>query len=174
MTHRLLLLSILEGGILALVAAAFLLLLRGASDHEVARRIEELRKGATVTRPSSLRFWPVLVSWMGRLGTAMRARMLSAKDAEALAKSLATSGLEPSKAMPVFIGAKIACLLGVPALVYLSTVFLGYPTRKQALCVLLSVAVGMTALVGAARSPLNRIRYAQWERDIKKLARKFA
>jgi len=33
---------------------------------------------------------------------------VAAKDAEALEKTLAASGLEPSKAMPIFIGAKIA------------------------------------------------------------------
>jgi hypothetical protein len=34
----------------------------------------------------------------------------------------------------------------------------------------LLVAIGMTALVGAARTPLNRIRHAQWEREMKSLA----
>jgi hypothetical protein len=34
----------------------------------------------------------------------------------------------------------------------------------------LAVAIAMTALVGAARTPLNRIRHAQWEREMKSLA----
>ena len=63
----------------------------------------------------------------------MRDRMMSAKDAEALAKTLAAAGLEPSKAMPIFVGAKIACLFVVPSIVYAGTVFLGYPTGKQVL-----------------------------------------
>ena len=69
--------------------------------------------------------------------------MMSAKDAEALAKTLAASGLEPSKAMPIFIGAKIACLFVVPVLTWLGTVLLGYPTGKQALYAAVSLVVAM-------------------------------
>ena len=72
-----------------------------------------------------------LVSLMRRLGNVMRDRMMSAKDAEALAKTLAAAGLEPAKAMPIFIGAKIACLFVVPVLIWMGTVFLGYPTGSK-------------------------------------------
>ena len=85
----------------------------------------------------------LLVALIRHLGNAMRDRMMSARDAEALAKTLAAAGLEPSKAMPIFIGAKIACLFGVPALVYLGAVLLGYPTGKQALYAGLSLVVAM-------------------------------
>jgi tight adherence protein C len=143
MTHDQLLLSTVGGGVLALVVAASLLLFRGAVDQEIARRIGSLRQGPAVAQPRSPRFWPILVSSMRHLGNAMRNRMLSARDTEALAKTLAAAGLEPSKAIPVFIGAKIACLLGVPGLVYLGVALLGYPTGKQALITGMSVVVGM-------------------------------
>jgi hypothetical protein len=69
--------------------------------------------------------------------------MLSVRDTEALAKTLAASGLEPSKAIPIFMGAKILCLFGLPALVWLGAVLLGYPIGKQALFAGLSLVVAM-------------------------------
>ena len=89
------------------------------------------------------RLGPALVALIRHLGSAIRGRMLSARDAEALAKTLAASGLEPSKAIPIFMGAKILCLFGLPALVWLGAVLLGYPIGKQALFAGLSLVVGM-------------------------------
>jgi tight adherence protein C len=140
---QLLLLATVASGILMLVAAAFLLLFRVAADQEILRRIGGLREGSVVARSRSQRFWPVLASLVGRLGNAMRDRMMSPRDIEALAQTLAASGLEPSKAMPIFIGAKITCLFGLPTLVYLGANLLGYPTGKQALYAGLSVVVAM-------------------------------
>ncbi len=96
-----------------------------------------------MAQAESSRFVPALISLMRRLGNGMRDRMMSAKDAEALAKTLAASGLEPSKAMPIFIGAKLACLFVVPVLTWLGTVLLGYSTGKQALFAGLSLVVAM-------------------------------
>jgi tight adherence protein C len=142
---HLLVLSTIAGGVLALVAAAFLLLFGGTSDQEVARRIGSLRQGAEVSRAKSSRFLPALISLAHHLGDAMRDRMLSARDAEALGKSLTAAGLEPSKAVPIFISAKISGLFLIPALVYLGTVLLGYPTSKQALYSGLSLVVALMA-----------------------------
>jgi tight adherence protein C len=143
-THdQLLVLSIIGGGILALVAAAFLLLFQGVSENEMARRISGLRTGAVIERPRSVQIAPALVALMHHLGNAIRDRMLSVRDAEALGKTLAAAGLDPSKAMPIFIGAKITCLFSLPALVWLSAVLLGYPTGKQALFTGLSLGIGM-------------------------------
>ena len=69
--------------------------------------------------------------------------MLSARDAEALAKTLAAAGLEPSKAMPIFVGAKIACLFGYRAWSISAAVLLGYPIGKQVLLRSLSLVVAM-------------------------------
>lgn len=144
MTHdQVLVLSTIGCGILVLVLVASLLVLPGAGDQEIARRIGSLRQGAEVARPQSLRPWIVLISLMRGLGNAISIRMLSARDTEVLARTLAASGLEPSKAMPIFIGGKLACLLGVPAIVYLGTALLGYSTGKQGLYTALSVVVGM-------------------------------
>ena len=144
MTHdQLLVLSTIGGGVLALVAAASLLLWEGANDQEIARRVAGLRQGAVIARPRSSHMWSALIFLIRRLGSAMRDRTLSARDAETLAKTLSASGFEPSKAMPIFIGAKIVCLFGVPALVYLGAVLLGYSTGKQTLFAGLSVVVGM-------------------------------
>jgi tight adherence protein C len=144
MSHdQFLILLMFGGAIFALVVAAFLMLFQGASEQEIGRRIGKLREGATVARAEPSQWLPALISMMRRLGNSMRDRMMSAKDADALAKTLAASGLEPSKAMPIFIGAKIACLLVVPTLTWLSTVLLGYPTARQALFVGGSLAVAM-------------------------------
>jgi tight adherence protein C len=158
MTHdQLVMLLTIGGGILLLFAAAFILLFQGASEQEIARRISKLREGATVAKTqSSSRFVPAVIALMRRLGNGMRDRMLSAKDAEALAKTLAASGLEPSKAMPIFIGAKLACLFVLPTLTWLGTVLLGYPTGKQALYTAVSVGVAMMLpnwVMGLIRRP---------------------
>jgi tight adherence protein C len=136
-------LSIIGSGILALVAAALLLLFRGASEHEVAHRIASLRGGPAVERPQAPSVLTGLASLMWRLGIAVRDKVLSARDAEALAKSLAASGLEPSKAMPIFIGTKFACLFVVPALAYLGAVLLGYSIGKQALYTVAALVIAM-------------------------------
>jgi tight adherence protein C len=142
-THdQILVLSIIGGAILPLVAAAFLLLFQGANEQEFAQRIKGLRQGAVVERPHLTRLGPALVAHIQLLGSAIR-RILSARDTKALAKTLAASGLEPSKAIPTFMGAKILCLFGLPALVWLGAVLLGYPIGKQALFVGLSLVVGM-------------------------------
>jgi len=139
-----LLLFSIGGDILALVGAAFLLLIRGAEDGEIAARIGGLHKAALAEQPRrAARFWPVLVSMIAHLGTALHDRVLSAHDAEALARSLAASGFEPSKAMPTFVGAKVACLFLIPPVVYLVTVLLGYPTTEQLGAVVSAVTVAM-------------------------------
>ena len=95
-----------------------------------------------------MRLGSVLIYLVQRLGNVMRNRCSSARDADALAKTLAAAGLEPSKAMPIFIGAKLASLFGVPTLVYLGTILLGYPPGKQALYAGLSVVVALMLPTG--------------------------
>jgi tight adherence protein C len=73
----------------------------------------------------------------------MRDRIMSAKDAEALGKSLAAAGLKPSKAMPIFVTAKVGSLLAFPTLTYLGTGFLEYPITKQALYTAISLVFAM-------------------------------
>ena len=73
-----------------------------------------------------------------------------------MAKTLAASGLEPSKAMPLFIGAKLACLFVLPMLTWLGTVLLGYPAGKQALYTAVSVGVAIMLpnwVMGLIRRP---------------------
>ena len=45
--------------------------------------------------------------------------------------------------MPIFVGAKIACLLLLPALTYLTAVLLGYTTGRQVLATVASLVVAM-------------------------------
>jgi tight adherence protein C len=157
MSRDQLVLLTIGGGVLLLLVAAVTMMFQGASDQEIARRISKLREGATVAKPQSTsRFVPTVIALMRRLGNRMRDRMLSPKDAEALAKTLAASGLEPSKAMPIFIGAKLACLFALPTLTWLSTVLLGYSTGKQALYTAVSVGVAMMLpnwVMGLIRRP---------------------
>jgi tight adherence protein C len=143
MSHdQLMILATIGGGVLALLAAAVLLLSRGSSDRELARRIGKLREGAVVTQSHS-RLFPAVMALMRRTGNAMRGKMMSARDIEALAKSLAASGLEPAKAIPVFISAKFLCLFAVPGLAYVGAVLGGYSSGKQVLAVLFSLAPAM-------------------------------
>jgi tight adherence protein C len=137
------LLFLTGAGVGALVAAAFYLLLRGAREQEIAYRIAGLRQSTAVKPPRQSRSWSVAIYLMWYIGNALRDRMLSPRDRETLAKSLAASGFEPSKAIPIFMAAKVACLLGVPILVYLGSVLLGYPPGKQAFYSVMSLAVAI-------------------------------
>jgi tight adherence protein C len=137
------LLFIFGGGILVLVAAAFLLLFSETGDKEMASRISSLRQGGDATRFRSSHFSSTLISLIRHLGTALHDSMLSARDTESLAKTLATSGFEPSKAMPIFMGLKIVCLLTVPALIYLGGALLGYSIGKRAVIVVISLVPAM-------------------------------
>lgn len=152
----LLILLVLGAAVLALLAATFLLLFSGASDQEVVRRIGSLRQGAAVSRGESARFLPALISLTRQFGNAMRDRIMSANDVEALGKTLTEAGLDATKAVPIFIGGKIAALLLIPGVVYFGTVLLGYPTSKQALYAGLSAVVALMApnwVIAAIRRP---------------------
>jgi tight adherence protein C len=152
-----LLLVTIGGAILALVATA-LLLFQGPGDRELGRRIGKLRDGAVVVQPQS-RLLPSLIGLMRRLGTVMRDKMLSARDSEALAKSLAAAGLEPSKAIPIFVGAKFSCLFAVPGLSYVGAVLGGYSSGRQALFVMFSLLPAMMLpnwVIALIRRPYQR------------------
>jgi tight adherence protein C len=69
--------------------------------------------------------------------------MLSARDAEALGRSLAASGFEPAKATPVFIGAKISCLLVMPVSIYFGAFLLSYSMPKQLMYTVVSAVVAL-------------------------------
>jgi tight adherence protein C len=131
------------GGILALVSAAFLLLLGGAKDQEIANRIAGLHQVPSAKPLQPSRSWSIATYVMWFVGNALRDRMLSPHDREALAKSLAASGFEPAKAIPIFMGAKLGCLIGVPALVYLGTLLLAYPPGRQVLYTVISFAFAL-------------------------------
>jgi tight adherence protein C len=155
---QLVVLASIGGGILALIAAACLMIFRGAEDQETARRISGLRQGSVVQLPVSA-YSSVPLLLLARLGRAMHNRMLSIRDAEALSKSLAAAGLEPSKTVPIFLGIKITCLLVVPATVYVGAVFLGYPTGKQFLYAGLSLIAGVMLpnwIVALIRGPYQK------------------
>jgi tight adherence protein C len=155
---QLVVLAWIGSGILALIAAACLMIFRGAEDQETARRISGLRPGSGVEGPvSAYSSAPILL--LTRLGRAMHNRMLSIRDAEALSKSLAAAGLEPSKTVPIFLGIKIICLLVVPVTVCAGAVFLGYPTEKQFLYAGLSLIVGIMLpnwIVALIRGPYQK------------------
>jgi tight adherence protein C len=131
------------GMALALDAAVFLLLFEGFADKAMARRIGELTRGPNPAPPRRVRFGSRVFALLLGVGEALRKKLLSARDTEALTRSLAASGMEPSKAMPIFMTAKMACLIGVPAIGYLAEVVLGIPMQKRLLHLLISVPVGL-------------------------------
>lgn len=151
--------SITGGLVLALVAVAFLMLFRSAGDHKLTIRVGGLRRDAVIAQPRAPRFPPFLISALQRLGNVMRDRMLSARDSEALGRTLAASGFEASKAMPIFMGAKAVCLFVVPGIVYLGTVVLGYTSGKQIGYLVASIIVGMLLpnwVMGRIRAPYQQ------------------
>lgn len=144
MNHdRYLVVVALGGAALALLIAALLLLHRGSDEREIGGRVAKLRDGAIVAAPRPKRLMPTVIAVMRRLGNALRYKIMSAHDAEELAKTLAASGLEPSKAMPIFVGAKIVCLFAVPALTLLASALLHYSTGRQTLFTVLSLGVAI-------------------------------
>jgi tight adherence protein C len=156
--YQLVVLATFGGGVMALVIAATLLLSQGSSERELARRIGKLREGAVVAHPHS-RLLPTLMALMRRTGNAMRGKMMSARDTEALAKSLAASGLEPAKAIPIFISGKFVCLFAMPGLAYVGAVLGGYSSGKQVLAVVFSLVPAMMLpnwVVALIRRPYQR------------------
>jgi tight adherence protein C len=135
-----------------------LLLSQGAAEREFGRRIEKLREGAVVTQPQA-RFMPAFISLLRRVGNAMRGKMLSARDSETLAKSLAASGLEPAKAIPIFVSAKFACLFAIPGLTYAGAVLGGYSSGRQMLAAIFSLLPAMMLpnwVIALIRRPYQR------------------
>ena len=130
MTQHLVLFTI-GGCVLALVAAALVLLVRGAEEQTISRRVSRLRQRKVATRARAPIILSALFSLMKNLGNAMRGRLLSSHDSGALAKSLAAAGFEPSKAIPLFMSAKAICLFGIPALVYAGVVLLASPWENR-------------------------------------------
>lgn len=132
----------LGGMVVALDLAAFLLF-ENVTDKAMTRRINELRQEPGPLPPRRLRLRSMAVSLLLTVGNKLRRKLLSARDAEALTRTLAASGLDPSKAMPIFVGAKGACLIALPALVYLGGAVLGLPMEKRILYSVFSMAIGM-------------------------------
>jgi tight adherence protein C len=61
--------------------------------------------------------------------------------------------------MPIFVGAKIACLLLLPALTYLTSVLLSYSTMRQMVLTLVSLVVAMMLpnwVISAIRRPYQQ------------------
>lgn len=157
--HQLFVFSTFAGGILTLVLVALLLLLHNKGDREFARRIEKLHEGAVVDRVHSSRMMPTLISLARWIGNVLRHKIMSHHDSEALAKTLAASGFEPSKTIPIFVSGKIACLLMLPGLTYLGAILLGYSSRDQALYVVLSLVPAMMLpnwVIALLRRPYQR------------------
>ncbi len=131
------------GMALALNVAALLLLFEGFADKAMTRRITDLRQGPDRAPTRSLRFRSLLVSLLLGMGEKLRSKLLSARDTEALTRTLVASGLDPSKAIPIFVAAKVGCLIGVPAIVYFAWPVLGFPIENRFLPVVFSVPIGM-------------------------------
>jgi tight adherence protein C len=144
------------GMALALDVAAFLLLFEGFADKAMARRINELRQGPSPAGPRRVRLGSRIGALLLGVSNALNSRVLSTRDAEALTRTLAASGLDPSKAMPIFLTAKVACLIAVPGLTYLAADLLGAHIERRLLYALFSAPIGMmlpnwvTALVRRA------------------------
>jgi tight adherence protein C len=142
-SHPAIVLAVLGIGILVLVAAALVLLVQAMDERAMTRRLNALLHQPEGAQPRSPQAWSAVVSLTTRLGNGMRDSLLSANDVQDLTKTLAAAGFEPSQATPIFMGVKVASLFGVPALVYLAAVLLGYPPLQQALGTGAAVVMGM-------------------------------
>jgi len=147
----------LAGGALCILAAGVLLLLGEREAREIAMRVRKLRTGETVATPRPSRCLPLLLMAARRIGGAIHHRIMSERDTEALARTLSASGLTPGNALPIFIGAKITCLLVVPAVTYLAATVLQYPSERRVMYTVLSL--GMAAMLPNWAIGLLRRRY---------------
>jgi tight adherence protein C len=131
------------GMALALNVAALLLLFEGFADKAMTRRIRELSQGSDRASPRSRRLSSIVLSLLLSMGDKLRSKLLSPRDTEALTRTLVASGLDPSKAISIFMAAKLGCLIGVPAILYFAGPVLGVPAPRRILLLVFSVPIGL-------------------------------
>lgn len=145
--------------VVALLGGAFFLLFREVGEHEIGRRVAALRQDSAVPLRRPAQFWPASVALVRCLGNAFRNRVLSSRDARELERTLASAGFEPSKAMPIFMGAKAVCLCTIPGFAYACAVVLGYTFGTQIIASIMSLAIAMLVpnwAVALIRRPYQR------------------
>lgn len=132
------------GGAFGLLVLALFVFLWDARDYELVRRVRNL---APDTDPSHKRLPPAhaIIDVLHRLGEGLRGRLLSEKDVKNLERTLAASGYEPRRVLPLFIISKLLSLFAVPPLTFAILSVAGLGGSKPLYGAMLSIIVGLMA-----------------------------
>ena len=133
----------LFGAVLILAVVAALLLLREASERELAGRLAQVRSGTPARQGSRYRLGSMLADMVRALGVALRRRALDPQEIQELEGMLTSAGYNAARALPLLVVAKVSCLFVVPAIAWLATTSMGIDSRQQI------GLVGMALMAGA-------------------------
>lgn len=105
----------LLAAIALLVIVAAVLLLQEAGTRDLELRVAALTDGARVAdREYTLRNWLAgMLQWLGHV-VRERTQLYSEQDLAALSGMIGASGLNPSKFLPIALGAKVAVMVLIP------------------------------------------------------------
>ncbi len=133
----------LFAAVLILAVVAALLLLREASERELAGRLAQVRSGAPARQGGRYRLASMLADRVRALGVALRRRALDPQEIQELEGMLTSAGYNAARALPLLAVGKVSCLFVVPALAWLATTSMGIDSRQQI------GLVGMALMAGA-------------------------
>jgi tight adherence protein C len=129
---------------LCLIILAAGVFLWDGRDYELARRVRNLAPEAD---PSRTRRPPsrAILGALQKLGEALRGRLLSEKDTKDLDRTLAASGYEPRRVLPLFVASKLLCLFAVPPFTFAVLSLAGFQRSMPLYGAMLSIVVGLMA-----------------------------
>lgn len=143
---RALLLFTLLSGLLLLVAAAALFLLREAERRSLQLRLRAVTAG-TLPIDGTLADGPgaLLTGLLRRIGDKVRrsTKFYSNDDLAALENMIAASGRDPKRILPVLLGTKIVMMLLVPAMAFAVGLLLDLEGRNRTILLVASLPAGL-------------------------------
>jgi tight adherence protein C len=132
-----------SAALLVLTAAA--LLIGEAAQRDLSRRVRHIAAGETTGTLEPM--WAAgnsLFTAIRRIGATLQATSLfSARDIAALGRSAVAAGLNPQRAVPIVLGAKVVLMLTGPAVAFVAMTASGYASMPRLVVALLAVTFGM-------------------------------
>lgn len=132
-----------SAGLLVLAAAA--LLIGEAAQRDLSRRVRHIAAGEATGRPKPmLAGGNALFAAIRRIGATLQATPLfSARDIAALHHSAVAAGLNPHRAVPIVLGAKVVLMLAGPAVAFVVMTAAGYASTPRLIVAVFAVTLGM-------------------------------
>ena len=130
---------------IGLVLVALVIFVLDSREQELVRRIRGLGTDDNGPARRGRDTIVLVLGAAGRLGEALRGRLLSEKDAADLERTLAASGYEPRRVLPLFMTAKVLCLFLIPILTFAVLSFAGYHGNQRLYGAAVAIPVGMMA-----------------------------